>query len=214
MLNLKQLISLTAVFLLLCLVSIFFVDQPLIFFIDQHAGALQPVFKEMTSYTDLITGYTYSKYLFGIIVLVGGVVMVVIDKNLTRAKYFFFVSVTEFASTSTVGMLKNVFGRERPSSIIGTKQFVQTFWIAGGDSFPSGHVGRYFGIFLHLAVLFPTYRMAWLIVPVYISLGRIILNLHFLSDVLTSLYLVIVVTSLFGYLFKVKPLEERLLQES
>ena len=203
MLSLKQLSYLTAVFLALCLASIFFIDQSLVFFIDEHLSFLQPFVNELTLYTDIVTGYTISKYFIVGIVLLVGVIMLAIDKNLSRAKYFFFISLTEFTSRLVVGMLKNVFERARPSHLLESKQAGQTFWIAGGDSFPSGHVGHYFAIFLPLMVLFPKQRLLLLIVPLYISLGRLILNVHYLSDVLTSVYLVIVFTSLFGYLMKI-----------
>ena len=103
-------------------------------------------------------------------------------------------------------MLKNVFERERPSHFLETGQAQQSFWIAGGDSFPSGHTGRYFGIFLPLMVLFPKYRLVLVIVPLYILLARLITTMHYLSDVLISVYLVIVITSLYGYLLKIVPL--------
>ncbi|HEV8537970.1 MAG TPA: phosphatase PAP2 family protein, partial [Bacteroidota bacterium] len=113
--------------------------------------------------------------------------------------------LTSLASSYATGPLKTVFGRARPSTIVDSQQIDPAIWFVGGDSFPSGHVGRYFGIFLPLAVVLPRYRLALLVVPIYISMGRIILNVHFLSDVFASIYIVIVCSSLFAYLLKINP---------
>jgi membrane-associated phospholipid phosphatase len=203
MLSSKQLIQLTLLFVSLCCISIFLVDQPLAYVIHEHAGSLQPLFRELTSFTDLVTGYTLWNYFSAALVMSAGIVFLAIDKKVGRAKYFFFVALTEVTSRLVVGSLKNVFERERPEHFLESGQPGQTFWMTGGDSFPSGHVGRYFGIFLPLMVLFPKYRLLLLIVPLSISLGRLFLSLHYLSDTLASIYVVIVIASLYSDLLKI-----------
>ena len=105
-------------------------------------------------------------------------------------------------SRLVVGLLKDLFERERPAHFLETGHPVQTFWITGGDCSPSGHVGRYFGIFLPLLVPVPRYRLPSLIVPLYIVFGRLNLTLHDLSDVLASLSIVIIVTTLYSHLLR------------
>lgn len=209
MLNLKQLGYLTLLFVGLCVVSIFFVDQPLAYVIHEYAGQVKPFVAELTSITDIVTGYTVWKYFSAALVLSVGLVVFAFDKNVRRAKYFLFVALTEYTSRIVVGSLKTVFDRDRPEHFLETGSAARTFWVPGGDSFPSGHAGRYFGIFLPLMVLFPKYRLFLLIVPLYISLGRLFLTVHYLSDVLASVYLVIVITSLYGYIFRIVQPAER-----
>ena len=135
--------------------------------------------------------------------LLGTVVMFAIDRKFTRAKYFLFVGLIDFTSRLAVNSLKTLFGRERPLNFLEAKHAGHSFWGVGGTSFPSGHVGRYFGIFLPLMVIFPKSRLILLVIPLYISAGRIILNLHYASDVLASVYIVIVLTFIFAHLLKI-----------
>ena len=67
-------------------------------------------------------------------------------------------------------------------------------WFMGSNSFPSGHNAFFWGLFLPFAYVFPRYRIALLIVPVFIGLARIDENYHFLSDVLASIALAALVT--------------------
>ena len=205
MFNFKQLWYLTIGVLLLIVVSIFFIDQPLSMFIDQHGKFLQRVFSDLTAYTEIAVGYPVSKYLGGAVVLVVGLIFWVIDRRFARAKYFVFISLTHLTSRFVVTLLKNVFQRSRPSHFLDTQEYGNTFGMMGGESFPSGHVAHFLGLFLPIVVLFPRIWILLLIVPTYISLGRIILNLHYLSDILASVYIVIVCTSIFGYLLNIIP---------
>ena len=51
-----------------------------------------------------------------------------------------------------------------------------------------------------LAVAFPRHRVALLLLPALIGLGRLVLGAHYLSDVWFSRWLVVALTFLFGRL--------------
>ncbi|MEO1655040.1 MAG: phosphatase PAP2 family protein, partial [Bacteroidota bacterium] len=60
----------------------------------------------------------------------------------------------------------------------------------GGDSFPSRHTGDYWALFLPLMYHFPAYRYILMMIPLLISVGRMALGMHFLSDVGGAILLV------------------------
>lgn len=133
---------LTLSFLLACLICIFFIDQPLAFFIGNRLQGIQPFFHALTGYAEIATGFPVSKYLPGFVFLAIGVVVFLIDRSVLRAKLFFFLAVTFMFSRFAAGLLKNVFERTRPFDLVETGQFGQTFFVDGGSSLPSGHTDR------------------------------------------------------------------------
>jgi membrane-associated phospholipid phosphatase len=72
-------------------------------------------------------------------------------------------------------------------------------------SFPSSHATLYFSLLLPVAWQFPKYRWALLVLPVLITVGRLVLEEHFLGDVLGSICLVGVFTWLFSRLPFITP---------
>lgn len=94
-------------------------------------------------------------------------------------------------------LLKRVSHRKRPcdlephcwASILPPDQF----------SFPSGHTITAFAIALTLGSFYPGFQMALLFVAVSIAASRIILGMHFLSDVLAGS--VIGVSLAYGFLY-------------
>lgn len=102
---------------------------------------------------------------------------------------------TRFAAIGSAGLavlsgilvfllLKRVSHRQRPcdlephcwASILPPDQF----------SFPSGHTITAFAIALTLGAFYPDFQLALLLVAVSIAASRIILGMHFLSDVLAG----------------------------
>lgn len=65
------------------------------------------------------------------------------------------------------------------------------------DSFPSGHTTIYFGTFLLFAACVPKQRGWVLLVPTFIGAGRVVSNLHYLSDVFAGIALAGLLTSFF-----------------
>jgi membrane-associated phospholipid phosphatase len=109
------------------------------------------------------------------------------------ARALIFTGSVQLTVIGCAWLIKNAFGRLRPYEIIAHGDW-HHLWFAGGNSFPSGHVAYFCGLFFPLAYLFPRYRIPLLIVPVYIVIERIDENFHFLSDVLASVALAALVT--------------------
>lgn len=92
------------------------------------------------------------------------------------------IAMTEYI----IDLLKWLFGRLRPF-----QWHDQTpdpsLWFAGGTSFPSGHAGYYAALAGGLAIRFPRFAPMLLLLPVYVAMERMLIDVHHLSDVLTGI---------------------------
>lgn len=193
-------------FLTLITVSIILVDRPLAIFIQHHLGFLKLPFHKIIVGIEFLSGFAISKYLVGIIVLCVGLVLLAKDRNSQRANIFFFIGSALVLSRLVAGLLKNVFDRSRPYVFVNDNS-VNDFFYTGGSSFPSGHAAHFFGLFLPLIVLFPRYKWALLIIPVFVAVQRVIANDHYISDILGGVLIAMLFTYIFQQLFKIQPLQ-------
>ena len=105
-------------------------------------------------------------------------------------------------------ILKENWGRARPAQTInfgGDKEFTPAFIPSdqGGYSFSSGHTAAAFSL-LGFALLAKRRRSFWiksvLIFGIFVSIARVSAGGHFLSDVITSFFLVYIFTYMFHML--------------
>jgi len=99
-------------------------------------------------------------------------------------------------------VLKDNWGRERPTKIVefgGEKEFTPAFVITGGEghSFSSGHAAAAFSL-IGFALLAKRRKRLWMTLAISygigVSLSRIAAGGHFLSDVVTSFFIVYITT--------------------
>lgn len=110
-------------------------------------------------------------------------------------------------------ILKEHWGRARPAEIVqfgGTKKFTPAFVISdqGGNSFSSGHGAAAFSL-LGFALLAKRRRKFWIALAlsygIAVSFARIIAGGHFLSDNITSFFIVYITTYiLYSYIIENK----------
>ena len=102
-------------------------------------------------------------------------------------------------------LLKENWGRARPAEIVqfgGTKEFTPAFILSNqkGNSFSSGHVASAFSV-LGFALLAKRRKKLYMALAlsygISVSLARIIAGGHFISDALTSFFLVWVFSHIF-----------------
>lgn len=110
--------------------------------------------------------------------------------------------------------VKTIIGRARPPlydqyGILGFKPFDGHFLL---QSFPSGHSAQIAAFMVALALLFPRMRLLTVGVALWIGATRIILGVHYPSDVAAGLllgaglsFLIAVLFSRFGLLFALTP---------
>ncbi len=112
--------------------------------------------------------------------------------NIARACIFLFICVV--FSGLACSILKVVFGRARPDefyslSIYGFYwfKFNAYYW-----SFPSGHATTFCTVMLGLCAIKPSWSTRFILLAVLISLTRVFLAKHYLSDVIGGFYLALI----------------------
>jgi membrane-associated phospholipid phosphatase len=188
-----------------CALLILFGDQPLAGFMHAHFGGAAPFFAALTATADRVHEALMTHVLgLPIIFLALGLAFAIGRYGLKRrgATLFLLLLLTHEFSMVLANALKGAVHRLRPEVQFGAGYEGSGLWAEGphNDSFPSYHTAVYFSLFWPLAVAFPKYRGALLVLPVLVGLGRLVLGAHYLSDVWFSVWLVVALTFLFGRL--------------
>lgn len=153
------------------------------------------LFTAGTSLFDTVSGKDLSKFLIGLLLSGGALVLMVLPRTRAFGRSALFVGLVQLLGTLLAGVSKNAFGRLRPFQLLETGDWSNA-WFVGGSAFPSGHAGFYFGLFMPLAYLFPRWRWPLMLMPWFIAAARVDANDHFVSDVAASSVLVGVLTLL------------------
>ncbi len=99
-----------------------------------------------------------------------------------------FILSTTILSGVLINIIKVIFGRARPRLYI-EEDLYGFFWFKLDvlyRSFPSGHATTAMGVWLAFSLLFPKYRFLLILIGGIISLSRVIIGEHYLSDVLVG----------------------------
>ena len=208
--TLRQFLLFTALTLPACTLLILFFDQPLAQFIHGNFAGAAPFFAALTAAADAAHEALMTHALgLPIIFLALGLAFAIGRYGLKRrgSTIFLILLLTHEFSMVLANVLKGSVHRLRPEVQFGTGYAGTGLWAVGAhnDSFPSSHTAIYFSLFFPLAVAFPRFRGPLLVLPGLIALGRLVLGMHYLSDVWFSLWLVVALTFLFGLLDKPRP---------
>lgn len=117
-----------------------------------------------------------------------------------------FIWLCVFIPSVLCIFLKIVFGRARPDLLF-SQQDYGFYWFqvhASHWSFPSGHTSTISGLVFGLAVVFPRYCYAFIVVGLMVAASRIVLTDHFLSDVLMAFYLALIEVGVLLHLLRRK----------
>ena len=197
--------TLTASLLPLLLLLIARVDRPLMQWLHMRTGRARPFFEALTTGFDW--GCEHVIFIksppVGLLVLALAAAGLWARRHRFQAVLLLQVLLTHLASKETAYHLKKWTSRPRPSAILPLGTAAPDFWsnLPHADSFPSMHTVVAWSLALPLALYFPRYRWAMLLGPVLLGLGRIVLEAHYLTDVLFSVYLVAMYTLLFSLLY-------------
>lgn len=153
-----------------------------------HASAYEDLwlFHAGTTLLDTVTAKETSKFLLGLVLVACAGALFIPARTRGLARGTLFVGVVQLFSTLVAGVSKNLFGRLRPFEVLQSGDWSHA-WFVGGNSFPSGHAGFYFGLFLPLAFLFPRWRWPLVVIPWFIAVARVDANHHFMSDIGVSM---------------------------
>ena len=200
----KTLTWVSAALLVAIFGSIAIVDRPLASLIESQLGGIEQIAGAFTTGLEWVFAFELSKYFYAFVLLLIGVVFHLAQKSMARARYFYFVGTTLLLSRVISGTLKNVFERVRPSEWIKSRAPAD-FFVDGGSSFPSGHAAFYFGLFLPLALIFPRLKWPLLLFAFLAALARVFDQDHYLSDILASALVAVLLAFALGKAFRVQP---------
>lgn len=188
------------IFIVLMVLSFYFVDKPVAYYFY----ALQIADKFPLFYWITELGRT-ELFVFGSFAVAIFYRYILHNKAMENKCWFLFFCILIPAAICL--LLKVFLGRARPELLFsehlyGFYGFETPMKLC---SFPSGHTSAICGLAIGLLVLLPRYRYLWLIVAIMLVSLRVILLHHYLSDVLSSFYLVVLELGLYFYYLQRKP---------
>jgi membrane-associated phospholipid phosphatase len=182
----------------LSLLAIFYFDLPLMFFLNENVSPC--VLKVATYITQLASLKLIVFFNFALLLFF-------YKKNKQKLSLFYATIFAQASSAAAVKILKCLFGRARPYYFLEnslTKTFFFLRWDENFSSFPSGHSAGIWAFIISMIFLFRNnkYNKLFLLLGVLIPITRLLLQMHFLSDVLmgATISSLIAIVILKGYL--------------
>ena len=180
---------------ILCVLSVVALDGRLAIGIASLSLETRQLIRQATHAVEILFGFPVSPYLYGLLLIVGGLVMR--SRNHNRLpRVLLFIGLSQLTSRLVAGILKPPFSRLRPFEALASDGWHDVWFAPVGNSFPSGHAVHFWGFYFPLLILFPQYRYTLAVLPVGISAARVAANDHYLSDVLASTCLAAIVTAI------------------
>jgi len=205
--NRRSLLYSFLIALALIFLGILFFDQPVAALVQRIGGRQSLILREGTSWLEVVSGYSISKFFVGFLLLGVGALLLIAKSTRSVAWMLLFVGCAHLVCRVTAGVLKEVFDRLRPCEVVDAGNWDWKFFGGHGNSFPSGHSAHFWGLFFPLAFLFPRYRIPLAIAPLFITIARVGVNDHWCSDVLASAALAALFTLVFVWLFRMKSVQ-------
>ena len=181
-----------------CIFSYRFLDIPVARFFASHKTPLTTFFQYVT-FLGLSTPYLVASALafvwFGFL-----------RKNPSRARAAAFIFASVALSGIANDVIKFLVGRSRPDlllthGIYGFNRFVGKY---DYNSFPSGHANTAAALFYSLYLFRDRYRYIYIPLALAIILSRVVVEAHFLGDVIFGAYVAVLVTSMLWAAFEKK----------
>jgi membrane-associated phospholipid phosphatase len=190
----EPLLLLTAA--LFCIASFFLFDGPVAIFFRQFSDPI------WIGSWKMITNAGESQWY-----LVGGFTLFAIFRNRNRHAAWsgLFLFSTVAVSGLTADLLKFIFGRARPKLLLEQGIYGFGFFHTGHawTSFPSGHSATAMSAALTLSLIFPRFRPVFIAIAILIVASRVVLDQHYLSDIVAGSMLgVVSVTLLYQRYFR------------
>jgi membrane-associated phospholipid phosphatase len=183
--ELRQVWKWSVVLALLALISVVFVDRPLAATLQRWTPQARQIVGPVVDAVELVFGFSVSKFLTGAVILGAGAALFPFRRRRSTAWLLLLLGLAQVTTRLLAGVLKNVFLRPRPFEALAGGRWQGDFFTAG-SSFPSGHTAHFWPFFFVAAFAFPRWRIPMLLLAASLSISRILVNDHFLGDVLAS----------------------------
>ena len=185
--------------LILAILSYFFVDMPVTIFIHDHWLRDRREF-----WGDWLSVPGQTEYY---LVPVGVVIAVVAYYRRFDLIWLWLLAVVQIGGASLCATpLKYIFGRYRPNVYFSAGDFGWIFFRSGYsmNSFPSGHTTTAAAVAAVLCLRFPKWKLLWILLPVIVGAGRVIALAHYLSDVMGAVLLTVPIVLAMEYFVRYK----------
>lgn len=163
--------------ILLIVFSIFLLDRHIASVMQALPIAVKLIAKELSQVIDPAT----------VLVLVP-LSLLFIKKS--QLLYFRITSliVSIAVAVALVYCLKGIFTRTRPDLFLngGLYRFFTFHFSTSYYSFPSSHAASAGALSCGIALIFPKYKKTWIVLGAIFAMTRVVLNQHFLSDVIAG----------------------------
>ena len=190
-----------AICIILTIISYVFWDIPL-------AEYCRTLSRDVIDIAEIITPFGITKwYLIGSFLFF--LIFRFIYKNKLYSSEFLFMFSSLSCSGLTLVLIKWLAGRHRPIDFFSHGYFGFDYFGLGYDltSFPSGHAQTAFSLAVALTILFPRWGILAFIAAGAVSLSRIVLTSHYLSDVIAGAAVGILGTLAVKYVFDRRNIE-------
>lgn len=185
--------------LTLIIISYFYLDLPLALWLQK----LYPSFLYVFFHWVTILGSPW--FNLGIISILA-IITLFINIPIRFRKSILSLIIAIVVSYVAYRLLKVVFGRARPSQYFENHlygfywwQFKNKMW-----SFPSGHATNIGVTMTALSYYWPRYQYLFLLIVILVCFSRLVLEAHYLSDVLAGVFLGMGITALICHKWKIK----------
>ncbi|HEX6159797.1 MAG TPA: phosphatase PAP2 family protein [Thermoanaerobaculia bacterium] len=165
--------------------AVLVIDRQAAMALHGRSAAVHVVVNPVVDAIELLFGFPISKWLTGFALVVAGVVVFLARRSASMGWLLLFAGVSQLVTRLVAGVLKNVFARPRPYEALAGGEWRDAFF-TDGSSFPSGHAAHFWPLFFAAAIAFPRYRWLLLALAVFVSIARVVVNDHYVSDVTAS----------------------------
>ena len=192
--SLKAVALLGLLVIAMSILCIMVVDYPVMYFMAKHQdGLVREIFYRLT---DAGHGTLYFVTIFFLLIVASGCkyfdLHYLEPEKLNKIILicFFLLAALIIAGIAT-HVLKIFFGRWRPDTMIytGVSGFSWFNLAHDAKSFPSGHSQLIWTVAVCLLLIYPRLIIFYLATAILVSFSRVMLNQHFVSDVVLGAYL-------------------------
>lgn len=171
----------------------------------KYCRTLNPTIKKIA---DIITTFAMATW-YIVISFILYLFFRFIYKNKLNAMRSLFVFLSLSFTGSIIIILKWIAGRHRPGDLFNHGYFGFDYFGVGYEltSFPSGHTQTAFTLATALTILYPRWGIPLFIIAGLVSISRIILTSHYLSDVIAGAGVGILCTLAVKYYFDRKQIK-------
>ena len=189
--------------------SIVTIDGPIAVAATHVAPTLKQFALSFTNVLEIVFLFSISKFASGALVLVVAAALAPVRRLRAVSWTLAFAGSAQLLTRLVAGVLKNAFLRSRPFEALADGSWSDQFFATAGSSFPSGHAAHFWGFFFALALVMP--RRRWWLLPItlLLSIARVLVNDHYVSDILASATLAAAITSALAPFFVHRVLSAR-----